>query len=477
MSNQDLHMDIETTYQCPHCHANILSSNQFTHDAMCARRQAAGNQRPAQPQMIQRENSSSGLPDTIDYSNRRPQIREERGLARNKLITCPNCEKSVREQDFANHADNECEGNDKIPCEFCDQLIPMSSYTMHVEDAHRREQEEEQSQRQQRQQEQHRSNQRPASPGRGMASRQNQSAQENRNQASRSQEQRDRSPGRNASQESTGGGFMGFLRNLVQNAAQNRSEDERPESQHQSQSQPQSHSHQHEQPQSSTRSLFSRLLGNHDHPESDSRRPMTMEDFFLRSIQARHEAERENAQRSQNPFGNSAPRGGNRTVRTINLGPHGTIVLSTGRSAMEEPEDYWQTVGLPQRRPNQMNMSPMEEMGPMGLLLSMLSSGGQGMMQIDPEQLNQLQETGLSKEDIDSLSIVKYDAEKNKNLSEDMKSCPICLEEFEDGVEVRFLWCLHRFHRKCVDQWLESHTNCPICKKDFSEMDQHAESS
>jgi len=458
MADHETQINPESTYQCPHCHCSILSSNQFTHDAICARRNASNNQRAPQPQMIRRENSSSGLPDPVEpnYSNRRPQIREDRGLAKNKLITCPNCEKSVREQDFAAHADHECEGNDKIPCEFCDQSIPMTSYTQHVEDTHRREREEEQQRHQQRQQESQRINERPVSPGRGMASRQNQNMQEDRSQRQGSQEGRDRSPGRNASQENTGG-FMGFLRNLVQTAAQHRSEPhELPQSQPQSQPR--------EQPQSSTRSLLSRMMmGNHEH---EGRRPMTMEDFFLRNIQARNEAQRANAQQD-----------GTRSVRTINLGPHGTLVFSSGRSAMQEPEDHWQTVGVPQERPNQMNL---EEMGPMGLLLQMLSSRNQGMMMpfnLNEEQLHQIQETGLSKEDIDSLSVVKYDAEKNKNLSSDMKSCPICLDDFEDGTEVRFLWCLHRFHKKCVDQWLEKHTNCPICKKDFSEMDQQFDSA
>jgi len=472
MTDHETHIDPESTYQCSHCHCNILSSNQFTHDAICARRNASGNQRIAQPQMIRRESSSSGLPDAIEpnYSNRRPQIREDKALAKNKLITCPNCEKSVREQDFTSHAEKECEGSDKIPCEFCDQSIPIASYTHHIEDTHRREREEEQERHHQRQQESQRTNERPASPDRGMAPRLDQNMQENRSQRSGSLEGRDRSPGHNDSQENSGG-FMGFIRNLVHTAAQHRSE---PNEMPQNRPQPR------DQPQSSTRSLLSRLMGNHDEEEHHGRRaPMTMEDFFLRSIQARNEAQRANAQQNQNPFMRSGQQGEGRSVRTINLGPHGTLVFSSGRSAMQEPEDHWQTVGVPQERPNQRNMHSMEDMGPMGLLLQMLNSRNQGMMMpfnINEEQLHQLEETGLSKEDIDSLSVVKYDAEKNKNLSSDMKSCPICLDDFDDGVEVRFLWCLHRFHKKCIDQWLEKHTNCPICKKDFSEMDQQFES-
>lgn len=514
MSDEAVHMGMESTYQCPTCHCDILSQNQLTHDAICARRQASANQRPAQPQIIRRESSSGGLADPVEpnYLNRRPQVREDRALVNNKLITCPNCEKSVREQNFNSHVANECEGNDKIPCEFCDKAVSMSSYTQHVEDTHRREREQEQERHQQRQQQQQederqirqeqeqqeqqerqrqqeerqrqqqqqqrpRSTERVASPARGMASRQN--VQENRNQGM--PQERAGSADRNPPQENSGG-FMGFLKTLVTAATQNRSEpNERPEPVEQPQ--PRSifsrlaglgdhEEHPVEQPQ--PRSLLSRLAGFGDHEEHARPRPMTMEDLFLRAIQGGQNSQRSNA--SQNPFLSQRPSGG-RSTRTIRFGPHGTLVISNGRNVQEEeePEDVWQSVGVPQQRQSDINMGPMADMGPMGLLLQMLASRGQGVPMgfgLNQEQMTQLEQKGLSKEDVESLSIVKYDAEKNKNLSEDMKSCPICLDEFEDGVEVRFLWCLHRFHRKCIDQWLEKHTNCPICKKDFSEMNE-----
>ncbi|XP_060206208.1 RING-H2 finger protein ATL51-like [Lycium barbarum] len=53
----------------------------------------------------------------------------------------------------------------------------------------------------------------------------------------------------------------------------------------------------------------------------------------------------------------------------------------------------------------------------------------------------------------------------NKNSKEDM--CSICLGEFMEGDEVRVLsQCLHIFHVSCIDVWLHSHRNCPLCRAD-----------
>ncbi|KAJ8766678.1 hypothetical protein K2173_004502 [Erythroxylum novogranatense] len=43
--------------------------------------------------------------------------------------------------------------------------------------------------------------------------------------------------------------------------------------------------------------------------------------------------------------------------------------------------------------------------------------------------------------------------------------CAICLSAFEDGEEVRQLpRCKHSFHAACIDMWLYSHSDCPICR-------------
>ncbi|KAJ2021605.1 hypothetical protein IWW57_004866 [Coemansia sp. S610] len=62
-------------------------------------------------------------------------------------------------------------------------------------------------------------------------------------------------------------------------------------------------------------------------------------------------------------------------------------------------------------------------------------------------------------------------------------ACPICLEEFDIGEQLRELPCLHKYHVVCIDTWLVSRsTCCPYCKLDiqrwyygpsFEEEEQH----
>lgn len=57
--------------------------------------------------------------------------------------------------------------------------------------------------------------------------------------------------------------------------------------------------------------------------------------------------------------------------------------------------------------------------------------------------------------------------------SEDV-TCAICLCEFNDGEAIRVLpECLHSFHVHCIDMWLYSHSNCPICRADTPVHDLH----
>ncbi|KAH0926940.1 hypothetical protein HID58_019196 [Brassica napus] len=43
--------------------------------------------------------------------------------------------------------------------------------------------------------------------------------------------------------------------------------------------------------------------------------------------------------------------------------------------------------------------------------------------------------------------------------------CAVCLLEFEEGDYVRTLpLCFHAFHLECIDEWLRSHPNCPLCR-------------
>jgi hypothetical protein len=44
----------------------------------------------------------------------------------------------------------------------------------------------------------------------------------------------------------------------------------------------------------------------------------------------------------------------------------------------------------------------------------------------------------------------------------------LSLSEFKDGEEGEVLpECLHTFHACCIDMWLFSHSNCPLCRADM----------
>jgi len=55
-----------------------------------------------------------------------------------------------------------------------------------------------------------------------------------------------------------------------------------------------------------------------------------------------------------------------------------------------------------------------------------------------------------------------------QNLSE--KQCSICMDNFETGLELRRLSCLHCFHQQCIDRWLEGSKRCPICNIDITQQ-------
>ncbi|CAH8257919.1 unnamed protein product [Arabidopsis lyrata] len=70
--------------------------------------------------------------------------------------------------------------------------------------------------------------------------------------------------------------------------------------------------------------------------------------------------------------------------------------------------------------------------------------------------------TGLQQSIINSITICNY--KRGDGLIE-RTDCPVCLNEFEEDESLRLLpKCNHAFHISCIDTWLSSHTNCPLCR-------------
>ena len=71
---------------------------------------------------------------------------------------------------------------------------------------------------------------------------------------------------------------------------------------------------------------------------------------------------------------------------------------------------------------------------------------------------------GLDQGTIDHMPTTTY----NENSSSgDDNTCTICQDEFKNGDEIRTLPCFHKFHKDCIDKWLDRSSVCPICKKDI----------
>ncbi|WJX58034.1 RING-type E3 ubiquitin transferase [Trifolium repens] len=69
---------------------------------------------------------------------------------------------------------------------------------------------------------------------------------------------------------------------------------------------------------------------------------------------------------------------------------------------------------------------------------------------------------GLQQSIINSITVSKY--RKNEGLIE-ATECSVCLNEFHEDETLRLLpKCSHAFHISCIDTWLRSHTNCPLCR-------------
>jgi len=69
---------------------------------------------------------------------------------------------------------------------------------------------------------------------------------------------------------------------------------------------------------------------------------------------------------------------------------------------------------------------------------------------------------GLQRSVIDSITVFKY--KKDEGLV-DGTECSVCLGEFQEEESLRILpKCSHAFHIPCIDTWLSSHKNCPMCR-------------
>ncbi len=44
-------------------------------------------------------------------------------------------------------------------------------------------------------------------------------------------------------------------------------------------------------------------------------------------------------------------------------------------------------------------------------------------------------------------------------------SCSICIEHLDETTKI--LTCSHQFHEKCINEWLEENSTCPLCRDEI----------
>lgn len=79
------------------------------------------------------------------------------------------------------------------------------------------------------------------------------------------------------------------------------------------------------------------------------------------------------------------------------------------------------------------------------------------VLTLDPDMNNT-----IIKNEIDKLPMLRY----TKDMA--LQDCPVCIDAFSEGQEVRVLGCNHSFHRECIDAWLMNSLKCPICRAPVS---------
>ncbi|KAG8066030.1 hypothetical protein GUJ93_ZPchr0004g39897 [Zizania palustris] len=74
--------------------------------------------------------------------------------------------------------------------------------------------------------------------------------------------------------------------------------------------------------------------------------------------------------------------------------------------------------------------------------------------------------SGLDETLINKITVCKY---RRGDGFVHTTDCSVCLGEFRDGESLRLLpKCSHPFHQQCIDTWLKSHSNCPLCRSNIT---------
>ncbi|KAG5374802.1 hypothetical protein IGI04_039398 [Brassica rapa subsp. trilocularis] len=97
------------------------------------------------------------------------------------------------------------------------------------------------------------------------------------------------------------------------------------------------------------------------------------------------------------------------------------------------------------------------------------SSDQNPLMIYTPHELNR----GLDESAIRAIPIFKFKkrdvAPGGEDHNKSSQECSVCLNEFQEDEKLRIIPnCCHVFHIDCIDIWLQSNANCPLCRTSVS---------
>lgn len=69
--------------------------------------------------------------------------------------------------------------------------------------------------------------------------------------------------------------------------------------------------------------------------------------------------------------------------------------------------------------------------------------------------------------------LIPYDSKDDRqiNINEEDATCIVCLDEYVDNDQIRFLRCRHHLHKQCFDEWFKQKASCPICRCEIINQD------
>eukprot|EP00455_Lapot_gusevi_P049686 TRINITY_DN708_c0_g2_i1.p1 TRINITY_DN708_c0_g2~~TRINITY_DN708_c0_g2_i1.p1 ORF type:complete len:398 (+),score=44.49 TRINITY_DN708_c0_g2_i1:99-1292(+) len=80
------------------------------------------------------------------------------------------------------------------------------------------------------------------------------------------------------------------------------------------------------------------------------------------------------------------------------------------------------------------------------------------------QRIGNVRSQGASAEQISSYPTHRFQKTEASERHADRKNCVICMNDFENGDELRTLHCFHSFHVDCIDNWLKQNAKCPVCR-------------